>query len=63
VLLTNLELAELESVAALLSPADTIVGFHGQLWILLGPATTAVPAHWYERRARPLGARHPLRRN
>jgi len=62
-LLTNLELGELESVAALLSPADTIVGFHGQLWILLGPATTAVPAHWYERRARPLGARHPLRRN
>jgi hypothetical protein len=56
-LLTNLELADLRSLAAHLPRAPRLIGFRKEIgyWLLLGAAADAVPRNWRSPKARPLG--------
>jgi hypothetical protein len=56
-LLTNLELADLRSLAAHLPEAPRLIGFRTEVgyWLLLGTAIAAVPRSWRSPKARPVG--------
>jgi hypothetical protein len=56
-LLTNLRLAHLRSLAAHLPREPRLLGFRREIgyWLLLGAATRVVPPNWCSPKARPLG--------
>lgn len=57
VLLTNLRLADLRSLAVQLPRASRVLGFRREIgyWMLIGAAATAVPRQWRLPTSRPLG--------
>jgi hypothetical protein len=58
-LLTNLSVARLRELAAVLTETPRVTGFHGGIgcWVLLGPGAAVVPPAWRTARATPLGLR------
>lgn len=56
-LLTNLELADLRSLASRLPSSPRVLGFRREIgyWLLLGVTATTVPRNWRSPKARPLG--------
>jgi hypothetical protein len=56
-LVTNLTLADLRSLASHLPRGPRLLGFRREVgyWLLLGVAATAVPRNWQSPKARPLG--------
>ena len=56
-LITNLGLADLRSLAAHLPRGPRLLGFRSEIgyWLLLGAPATAAPRNWQSAKARPLG--------
>jgi hypothetical protein len=56
-LITNLQLADLRSLAAHLPRGPRLLGFRSEIgyWLLLGAPATAAPRNWQSAKARPLG--------